>query len=99
VTMVVPSMTIDVTIGIIVSCCSLRGMTQVTAVTIDLHPLRGVSSLHRLEPRRDWSAVEGTAAPWDRENRVSGKAHVGRLVRSERTAKPAWRQLAGSTLA
>jgi hypothetical protein len=43
VTMGVPAMTIGVTIDIVVNCCSCRGITQVTAVTIDLHPFRGIT--------------------------------------------------------
>jgi hypothetical protein len=56
VTMVVPAVTIAVTIDVVVSCCPDRGMTQVTRVTIDLHPFRGaVSLLHRSTHLRRFS--------------------------------------------
>jgi hypothetical protein len=41
VTMVVPGMTMGVTIDVVVSCCFFRKMMQLTVVTIDLHPFWG----------------------------------------------------------
>jgi hypothetical protein len=49
VTMVVPAMTMGVTIDVVVSCCFFRKMTQLTVVTIDLHPF-WAAPVDRLAP-------------------------------------------------
>ena len=70
VTMVVPAMTIGVTINVVVSCCFFREMTQVTAVTIDLHPFRGGITPPPEPCLRRRSDRSGTPAGWSADNDV-----------------------------